>query len=59
MALANDPREWVTFNHDAQTYETPDGTSVPAELVDNANCFADILHIAIVRASQRDSQRTE
>lgn len=50
-------RAWVTYNPRTSTYETPDGTSVPAELVDNAQCLADVLHdvlhIAIIRTKQR------
>jgi hypothetical protein len=46
-------REWVKFNPLTQTYDTPDGTKVAAELVDNAQCLADVLHIATIRAQQR------
>jgi hypothetical protein len=46
-------REWVTYNPLTATYDTPDGTSVAAELVDNVQCLADVLHIAAIRAKQR------
>lgn len=50
-------REWVTYNHKIATYDTPDGTSIPEELVDNAQCLADVLHIAIMREKQRAAMR--
>jgi hypothetical protein len=43
----------VTYNPLTATYDTPDGTSVAAELVDNVQCFADVLHIARIRDKQR------
>jgi hypothetical protein len=46
-------REWVTYNPLTATYDTPDGTSVSAELVDNVQCLADVMHIAQIRAKQR------
>ena len=45
--------DWVTYNPLTATYDTPDGTSVAAELVGNAQCLADVLHIAQIRAKQR------
>ena len=45
--------DWVTYNPLTNTYDTQDGTSVAAELVDNVQCLADVLHIAQIRASQR------
>ena len=47
------PREWVAYNPLTATYDTPDGTSVAAEIVDNVQCLADVLHIAQIRAKQR------
>ena len=47
---------WVTFNNLTQTYDTPDGTRVPAELVNNFYCLADVMYIAIIRESQRTSK---
>lgn len=47
-------REWVTYNPATATYDTPDGTSVAAELVDNVQCLADVLQIATIRDKQRD-----
>jgi len=47
------PREWVAYNPLTATYDTPDGTSVAAELVGNVQCLADVLHIAVIRAKQR------
>jgi hypothetical protein len=46
-------REWVTHNPLTATYDTPDGTSVAAELIDNVQCLADVLRIAAIRAKQR------
>jgi hypothetical protein len=43
----------VTYNHLTDIYETPDGTTVSALLVDGAQCVADVLHIAAVREQQR------
>lgn len=45
--------EWVKYNPLTRTYDTPDGTTVSAELVDGACCLLDFLHIADVRAKQR------
>jgi hypothetical protein len=47
---------WVTYNPLTNTYDTPDGTSVAAELVDNVQCLADMLNIAQIRAKQRADQ---
>lgn len=44
----------TVFNHLTQTYDTVDKTSVPAELCDNAQCLADVFHIASIRAAQRE-----
>ena len=49
-------REWVTYDPLTATYDTPDGTSVAAELVDNVQCLADVLHIAAIRARQRSER---
>lgn len=46
-------RPWVSFNQMTGTYDTPDGTKVAAELVDNVSCLADILRIASIRSDQR------
>jgi hypothetical protein len=46
-------REWVRYNPLTATHETPDGTSVPAELVESACCLADVLRIASMRYEQR------
>tara|TARA_R110000868_G_scaffold215878_1_gene466021 strand:+ start:306 stop:644 length:339 start_codon:yes stop_codon:yes gene_type:complete len=52
--LVGEPkREWVTYSPVTVTYDTPDGTSVAAELVDNAQCLADVLHISLIRGQQR------
>lgn len=45
--------DWVTYNPLTNTYDTQDGTSVAAELVDNVQCLADVLRIAQIRARQR------
>lgn len=47
------PAPWVRYNPSTDTYDTPDGTKVGAELCDNVECLADILHIATVREDQR------
>ena len=47
--------KWVTFNPITMTYDTPDGTSVVAEVVDDAQCFADVLRIAQIRETQREN----
>ena len=51
------PKEWVTFNHLTHTYDTPDGTAVPAEICDDVRCLADILKIATIREKQRNAIR--
>lgn len=45
--------DWVRYNQLTDTYDTPDGTKVAAELVDNVACLADFLHIAKIRDDQR------
>ena len=52
MTPAESP-EWARYNVLTDTYDTPDGTHVAAELVDSVQCLADVLHIAQIRASQR------
>jgi len=49
--------EWVAYNPNSATYDTPDGTSIPEELIDNAQCLADVLHISIIREKQRAAMR--
>lgn len=53
MTPAQARPDWVTYNPLTNTYDTPDGTSVAAELVDGVQCLADVLRIAQIRASQR------
>ena len=48
--------DWVTYNPRTNTYDTLDGTSVAAELVDSVQCLADVLHIAQIRARQRSAR---
>ena len=50
--------EWVKYNPLTRTYDTKDGTSVSAELVDSACCLLDFLHIADVRSKQRAAMRS-
>lgn len=45
--------EWIVFNPLTYTYDSRDGTSVPAEMVGSANCLADVLNIAVMRSRQR------
>ena len=44
---------WVKWNPLTQTYDTPDGTSVAGELVNNAQTMLDALRIATIRGQQR------
>ena len=50
--------EWVRYNTLTMCYETRDGTSVAAELVDSIQCFADVLRIAKIREEQREAVRS-
>lgn len=59
-ALATQPtasnageRPWVRHNHLTATYDTPDGTRVAQEVVDNVESLADVLHVATIREDQR------
>ncbi len=52
-------RDWVKYNSLTATYDTPDGTRVAAELVDNAQCLADVLNISIIRENQRSKRTSE
>lgn len=45
--------EWVTFNPLTQTYDTPDGTTVPMEMLEPPLCLADVFAVALLRAKQR------
>lgn len=49
--------QWVRFNPLTQSYETPDGTTVPAELADNVQSLADVLAICAIRERQRKPKR--
>lgn len=49
----NRRQHWVTYNPMTNTYDTPDKTSVAAELVDNVQCLADVLLITQIRTKQR------
>jgi hypothetical protein len=46
-----------TYNPLTATYDTKDGTSVAAELVDNVECLADVLHISSIRSTQRQATK--
>lgn len=46
-------QDWVKYNTMTHTYDTPDGTSVAAELVDNVRSLVDVLYIATIREKQR------
>lgn len=48
---------WVSYNDKTATYDTPDGTSVAAEVVDGVECLADLLRISNIRAQQRAAIR--
>lgn len=51
----HNPGGWVQFDPLKHTYDTPDGTAVPAEKVDNAQTLVDVLDIALLREKQRAS----
>lgn len=48
---------WVYFNPMTYTYDTTDGTCIPADMADNVQCLADVFHIALIREKQRDTIR--
>ena len=48
---------WIRLDILNHTYITGDGTIVAAELVDNACCLLDILHIANIRQQQRSERK--
>lgn len=52
-------RQWVEFDHLTQNYRTPDSTAVAAEIIDNVQCLADILHIAGIRQRQREKMAAQ
>lgn len=56
MAQAITKKEWVQFDPLTQTHQTPDGTAVGTELVDSAECLADVFHIAGIRDQQRKAK---
>lgn len=45
--------QWVSRNDRTATYDTPDGTRVAVELIDNVACLANVVHIAEIREEQR------
>jgi phage terminase large subunit-like protein len=53
MSKSHERAKWVKYNPLTATYDTPDGTSVAAEVVDSVQCLADVLHIAQIRADTR------
>lgn len=53
MSAKHTPGPWVSHNPLTQTYDTKDGTKVPTELADCAECMADVIHIAGIREKQR------
>lgn len=54
MIKLPEPADWVQFDPLTHTYTTGDGTRIAAELVDNVQCVADVLHISLIREKQRD-----
>lgn len=46
----------VKFNYLTMTYDAQDGTRVAAEIVDSAQCLADVLRVAQIRAEQRSAK---
>ena len=53
MGVEFDSARWVRYNPLTHTYDTPDGTRVAAELIDNVQCLADVIRIAGIREKQR------
>jgi len=53
MEAKHTPGPWVIYNHLTDTYDTPDGTKVPAMLVSSAQRLVDVMHIAQMREAQR------
>lgn len=49
--------DWIVYNSRTNTYDTRDGTCIPAELVDSANRLVDILFIATLREKQRKEMK--
>lgn len=54
--MAEQSRPWVVYNEQTATYDTRDGTKISVELVESANCLADVLHIASLREQMRAVQ---
>lgn len=54
MAVDLNRDQWVRYNPLTHTYDTSDGTSVPAEVIHSAQCLADIVRIAGIREKQRE-----
>jgi hypothetical protein len=52
-------KDWVQFNPLTQTYITGDKTNVAVELVDTAQCMADVFYIASIREEQRARRSAE
>ena len=50
-------RKWVQYNDMTATYDTGDGTKVPKELADSAQCFWDAINIADIREKQRAAMK--
>lgn len=50
---ATEQKPWVHYNASTATYDTPDGTKVAAEIVESADCLADVIRIALLRDKQR------
>ena len=44
---------WVKYNEITDMYDTRDGATVPAYLIENACCISDVMHIAKIRKEQR------
>lgn len=51
--MKTDESTWVRFNSETYSYETKDGTTVAAEVVDNCNSLLDVLNVSIIRERQR------
>ena len=59
MSAIQKPAEWVRHNPLTQTYDTPDGTQVAIEVVDNAQSLLDVFHVSSMRERQRAAKATK
>jgi hypothetical protein len=53
MKIIKKPEEWVAWSPLSNTFDTKDGTTVAAEIIDNVSCMLDIFYVADIREKQR------